>query len=466
MKRMVTQESRHVHKTLVDSSVHPDAKGRHAYDYYFRPGMPLRPAPPRAVVTDIWDTPRQDTAILGRRFHQTPTDSEFTRLFADHMWQGDEPMDAVVRCFQRIGAQRGRQMLDQALDDGIDAVRDAPNELKALFDQLDNPAIPFDPARWEHGRQVWISSSFAGKLGMVIGDFFGTFVGDEVSAATGATGRFVNDYYRRMLETNAWFRNVTYRGAMDRFSPVFKDTIRVRLMHAQVRAGLRRSWGDDHFSHHGNPISNALMMGAAVSFGLMPLAIDHARGRRRPTEDFDAAMYYWAYIAYIFGVAEELIPRNAVDALEAADFMVATAGGPSEWTAVMADFATTEYADQTIAGAIKRTLSAPILGLMACYVGEPLVRALLGTTPLRDVRLGIWPQMFDVIVSLNVHGCAVLDRLPAVDWRRHTLARDGDPFWRLFANFAAVTAARRGITGTPYDHHDATPTARPGCPVH
>jgi ER-bound oxygenase mpaB/B'/Rubber oxygenase, catalytic domain len=462
---MVTQESRNVEKHSVSGSVRSAADDRHPYDYYFRPGMPCRPAPPRAVVNSMWDTGRHDIAILGRRFRQAPAETDVTRLFADHLWQGDEPMDAVVRCFARIGAQRGREMLDRALDDGIDAVGDAPEELTALFDQLDNPAIPYDPVRWEHGRQVWISSSYAAKLGMLVGDFYGTFVGDEVAAATGATGRFVSDPYRRFLESNTWFRNVTYRDAMDRFSPVFKDTVRVRLMHAQVRAGLRRSWGDDHFARHGNPISNATMMGAAVTFGLLPLAIDHTHGRRRSAEDFDAALYYWAYIAYIFGVAEELIPRTAVDALETADFMTATAGGPSEWTAVMADSATTAFADPTMAGAIKRALTAPLLGLMAYYVGEPLVRALLKTTPLHAVRLGIWPQVLGAVVSLNVHYCAALDRLPALDWRRRRKAANGDPFWRQYAAIATAMAARRGITGTPYDHHEATPGTAPGCPV-
>ena len=220
---MVTQESRNVDKHSVSGSVRSAADDRHPYDYYFRPGMPCRPAPPRAVVNSMWDTGRHDIAILGRRFRQVPVETDVTRLFADHLWQG------------------------------------APEELAALFERLDNPAIPYDPVRWEHGRQVWISSSYAAKLGMLVGDFYGTFVGDEVAAATGATGRFVSDPYRRFLESNTWFRNVTYRDAMDRFSPVFKDTVRVRLMHAQVRAAMaqRPDWDYEAWDHPVNQIQIA-----------------------------------------------------------------------------------------------------------------------------------------------------------------------------------------------------------------
>ncbi|WP_458688462.1 hypothetical protein [Nocardia tengchongensis] len=31
----------------------------HPYDYYYRPGMPLRPPPPRAIASDLWFEPRK-----------------------------------------------------------------------------------------------------------------------------------------------------------------------------------------------------------------------------------------------------------------------------------------------------------------------------------------------------------------------------------------------------------------------
>lgn len=444
---------------------HSAASPSHPYDYYYRPGTPLRPPPPRAVVSELWDRPRKNNTVLGRRFTALPNETELIRLFADHMWQGDEPMDAVVDCFRRLSAGHGRKLLNHALDHGIDAVPDAPAELQALFEHLDNPPIPYQPERWEHGRQVWISSSFAGKFGMVVQDSFGTFVGTEVSSAVGATGRFVTNPNRRFFESNTWFRNVTYAGAMERFSPVFKDTVRVRLMHAQVRAGLRRSWGDEHFGQHGNPISSATMMGAAASFGLLPLIVDYIHGRRRPAQEFDAALYYWGYIAQIFGVADELIPRDVDAALDIMDYMAATAGGPTESTAVIADHATASFAERTPYGVAKRALAAPVLGLAACYVGEPLVRALIRTTPLRDVPLGIWPQVTDALVRVNVLWCAAVDQLPGRHWRWRAKARHGDPFWRLLTEVARIGAARHGITSTPYDHHDATAETANGCPI-
>lgn len=242
-------------------------------------------------------------------------------------------MDQLVEALATAEPGRGRGQFEEALERGIGSVDDPSPELVALFKSLDRRPDWLDLQQWEEGRRTWINASMAGHLAMTIYDGFGTFVGEEVSSATGATGMFTRNLPRRLLETAEWFRDATVADLPDRFSAAFKQTVRVRLMHAQARRRLRRAWGDEHFAQHGNPISNATTMGAAVTFGLLPLLFDHAHGRRTSHEQLDAAMMYWSYIAYLFGVAEEIIPRSATEGMEIADWMIATAGGPTPWTA-------------------------------------------------------------------------------------------------------------------------------------
>ncbi|WTL58561.1 DUF2236 domain-containing protein [Nocardia sp. NBC_01499] len=384
----------------------------------------------------------------------------------DHLWQGDEQMDAVVQAFRRVGMAEGRAMLDAALDDGIGSVLDPPAELVALFDRLDNPPQWYDPAVWERGRQLWINASFAGKTAMLALDILATFVGAEVSSATGATGRLVNDFVRRTFETNTWFLNATRAGGMDRYSPVFKDTVRVRLMHSQARAGLRKSWGDEHFEQHGNPISNGTMMGAATNFGLMPLLADHAYGRRCSTDDLDAVMTYWSYIAYVFGVAEELIPRSGAEAIEMFDYIGAYTGGPTEWTGVMAGAADSALDNTSgVRGLLSRAAVGPMLGALAYFAGEPLVRALTKTTSVAEVNLRPWIALTGLTVKANIVTRRVLDRFPFAEQRMIRRARRSDLFWNLNVRFAKALAARQDIHTTPYDHHDATAHTPAGCPI-
>ncbi len=437
----------------------------HPFDYYYRPGLTLRPPPPRAVASPLWLEPRQKMLAQWIDVRPEPVETPTTRLMADHLWQGDEAMDGVVAAFGRIGTAAGRRMLDLALDHGIDALDDPPPEMVVLFDQLDNPPDWYDPELWEYGRRLWINVSTSGKLAMGVQDFMGTFVGAEVASATGASGRFVNDPYRRNLETSTWFWNVTRPGGMQRRSPVFKDTVRVRLMHAQVRAGLRKAWGDDHFAHHGNPISNATMMGAAVTFGISPMCFDHVHGRRYTMAQLDAAMHYWAYIAYVFGVADELVPRTALEGMHMSDYMVATAGTAPEWTDRMATAATGSFARQGISNRLRRAAAAPLIGLMAYYSSTDLTRALLAATPLRSVGTQPWAALTAMAATAEVRLRALDDRLPGARTRMERRTHRDDPAWRTNVRITRLLAARAGIHDTPYDHHDTTADGPATCPA-
>lgn len=437
---------------------------KHPNDYYYRPGLPLRPPPARAVPSDLWFEPRK--AMLGPWIdvRPEPVDTPRTRLMADHLWQGDEPMDALVAAFGRMRAPGGRRMLDQALAHGIDSLDEPLPELVNLFALLDNPPDWYDPDLWEYGRQLWINVSLAGKMAMGVQDFMGTFVGAEVASAVGRTGRFVKDPYRRGLESSVWFRSVTAPRALERTNPIFHDTVRVRLMHAQVRAMLRRSWGDEHFAQHGNPISNATTMGAAVTFGLSPMCFDHVHGRRGSTRQFDAVMHYWAYIAYVFGVAEELIPRSAAEGMEQADYMVATAGVAPQWTATMAGAATRRFSSATPTGRLQIAATAPLLGALAYYSSEPLVRTLFADTALHSVPLRPFSTLVGLAAGTEVKVRALDDRLPGARTRMIRRARHIDPMWDRNTRIARYLAARVGIRTTPFDQHDTT-AEQARCPI-
>jgi hypothetical protein len=439
----------------------PSVDAKHPYDYYWRPGMAMRPAPPRLRFDPMWTHTRRQMLAPWMEFSEVPRATAWTDLFVDHLWQGDELMDAVVARFRETGVAEGRALLDQALDRGIDAVDDPPAELVALFAQLDNPPDWYDAELWEVGRRLWNNASLSGKFGMFVGDTFGTFVGDEVAYATGQTGRFVNAFYRRNLETLAWFNNMTYRGALDRWADPFKDTVRVRLMHSLVRAGLRRAWGGDQFAQHANPISSAMMMNAAISFGLGPLLVDHAHGRTCSRDDLDAASMYWAYIAYVFGVAEELIPKNAAQAIEAMDFIVAYAGGPSQWTDTMITAAVDNQAGPVW---LQRAFLTPLVGFFAYYGGDDLTRAMVRATVLADVNFTPWKRATKVLVYANVGLRRLLDQIPGAAARQAGRKSD-TALWGSLLKITRFVAARKGIHGTPYDHHNGTADISPGCPI-
>src|SRR3569623_315541 len=156
MWRMVSPASDTGHQAAQSLA---DNGPRHPYDYYWRPGMPLREAPARLRFDPIWTQSRRDTLSAWIDFREVPRPTPWTELFVDHLWQGDELMDAVVARFRDMGMTEGRALLDRALDLGIASVPDAPEEFVALFERLDNPPNWYDAGLWEKGRRLWNNAS-------------------------------------------------------------------------------------------------------------------------------------------------------------------------------------------------------------------------------------------------------------------------------------------------------------------
>lgn len=435
---------------------------------FWRPGDQYRPAPPRISYRAHWIWPRKRLLEPWMDFEIVPSETELQRVCADHFWQGDEQMDAVVDDFRSLGFTRGREMFEQALADGIEAVDDAPASLRQLFASIDRRPDWFDAEKFEAGRLAVVDSSLAGKTAMAIQDGLGTFVGEEVASAVGATGRFVNDLRVRQLETLEFFYRVTRPAVTDRWSPEFADVLRVRLMHAQARAGLRRSWGEAHFGYWGNPISASMIAGAAMTFGLIPVLFDHAAGRRRDVVELDGAAHYWGYLAHLMGAPDELIPRDWREGLQIMDYMVATAGGPNKWTEQMVGAATRPLDEG--ASPVSRLLGRAAWwlpqGIVTYYGGESLRRGLFAGTPLEHRRARLSRAAWAGVVTVNITWNRCRDLLPCRAWRTRRRAAHGDATLARQLKLLRSAFSRSGhdipIT---WDGHDTSAAIAPGSPI-
>lgn len=430
-------------------------------------GRAPRPAPPAfGNVTDeeaAWSSAfRRRMTPEWRTFSEQPAQTPLTRQLDDHRWVGDKLIDDVADMFQRVGVTTGRAMFDQALENGIDAVEDAPEELRALFRQLDREPDWFDRDLWEQGRRIWVRSTVFGKLGEFSADIVLTAMTYEVSSAVGSTGRFVRDPLRRNLETMTFFHDMTRAGAMDRFSEEFKQAARVRLMHGQVRRGLRKSWGDERLAFAGDPINNAAMAQAVAAFGASPLLLDHSFGRPLSKADLDAVVMYWGYIVYICGVCEHIIPKDADEVYELGDHMLYTGAKHSQWTPELAQ-SFVNYFDNLADGPflvrlIVRRLALPALyGFLTQVLGEPIMREFVRETPMQESPLGRWSSMVGVVIRVSALGAGMLDSAPIIGQRRRRTAPEVDPFFAAaLSRLKWQSRQRGGPTRATYTSHDHT----------
>ncbi|MGX1806081.1 oxygenase MpaB family protein [Nocardia sp. NPDC055321] len=358
-----------------------------------------------------------------------------TRLVSDHMWQGDELMDAVVVMFRRVGPAKGRKWLDQALEEGIDSLTDPPEELVALFEHLDTPPSWHDPAAWDRGRAAWTDSSFLGKFGMALIDTAYTTMRYDVSSATGSTRWFEQNALFRNRDSAAWFASLGTPGSMERFAEPFKNTVRVRLMHSQVRYGLRQSLGPEAYAERGNPIPNSTMAGGIGAFGLSPLLIDQHLGRKVTDSDLEDVNKFFGYILYVFGVSEDIIPRNFRDAIILTDYVAALGGTPGTEFSVQLNRVFMEFIAE-----LTELFAGPLGGRVAEKVLTPLLMGyahfLLGETLTKEMlrsRGGIGAARMKMLAAL-ARGLAATDarvkgyrdQLPGARERRMRAAAHGD----------------------------------------
>ena len=110
------------------------------FRYFYRDGMPLRPAPERRTKTPSWSTLRHN---IFDKWHTVADSwdgygSLQTKLLDDHMWQTDETGAKLAEAFKRDGAKKSREDFETALNKGIDAVADPSPELIEFFSEVDN----------------------------------------------------------------------------------------------------------------------------------------------------------------------------------------------------------------------------------------------------------------------------------------------------------------------------------------
>lgn len=439
--------------------------GAEPWNRYHRDGDSLRPAPPRIRSTPLWREARR--RVYGDHFDvlDTPRETPLTRLAADQLWEGDRFMDPVAAWFAATGP-RARAMIEQALEHGIETVPNAPQELADLFEHLDRVPDWVDWEMFERGRQLAADTSLPSSAAQIILDGLLSALGEEVSSAGGATGRVIRDPVRRNLETIDWLYQITLPDAFGRFGKGFKDTVRVRLMHALVRRGLIKKWDYEFLTHHGNPISSAHMAFGASTFGMSMLLFDMKAGRRYSRDDLDAVAIYWGYVVYVFGAHEAVIPKTADENMRFGDYMLMTLGEPTAWSPEILKGALfggilnpiLDHDNTVIRTVVRMALFPLVIGYTQYIVGPAVVHETLRYSDY-DRDYSGWEIIARAVAYAAVVPKRVLDLLPGSTARRADRTRTGDPIYRPLVEALRKQATSVGTKHSGYTHHDQPSSA-------
>jgi hypothetical protein len=226
---------------------------------------------------------------------------------------GDPLADDLVAAFRRLPAGVGRQQFETAVEHGIEAVDGPLPELVAFFAQVD--ARPY----WVDQHKLDLAARVLGRIGVVAGftslamlSLMGGYLASRADKTLVATGDLDQMAPRRLAETLAWTVDVTGPGALGRFETGFKGTVRVRLMHAMVRAGINRR-PDWNYADWDQPVNQSTLAGTLLLFSLGNVVGSQALGLRFSGREKYAIYHLWRYVGYVIGVDVEILPTSELD---------------------------------------------------------------------------------------------------------------------------------------------------------
>ncbi len=242
--------------------------------------------------------------------------------------ESDALADAVVEDF---AARRGSwSQLDRALKEGIDSVPDAPPSLRALFAQLDHVPSWVDWDRVERAGQLLFRTSMAGGATLGAKSLCYGYCSPAGNKPLAFTGQLDGPAVgRRLAETGRFVTATCTPGGLRRFGDGFMATVKVRLMHAQVRRLLQQApeWHSDLW---GIPINQHDTVATSLLFSAVFLEGVRQFGfwvTRREAEDY---LHLWKYSGYLIGAPPQLLPDTEHEAQTLADIITLTQGPPDE----------------------------------------------------------------------------------------------------------------------------------------
>ncbi|OXM58272.1 hypothetical protein CFP71_04315 [Amycolatopsis thailandensis] len=247
-----------------------------------------------------------------------------SRLFIDGDIGGDERQVARLRKFAqredpaadvlvpllRKGAQG---QFEQALRQGIESVEGPPEELEAFFRDVEATPYWVDPDRLDRGARA---ITRAGLLGLFpLGDvsLMGGYLASRATKSLVGTGEIEYKASRRLVETATWWIHVTTPGALVLGGRGYESALRVRIVHAHVRAAMNRR-KDWDYAAWDRPVNQVQTAGTLLLFSLVYVFGTQLLGLRYSPRERADILHLWRYVGWLMGVDEELLPADEEDA--------------------------------------------------------------------------------------------------------------------------------------------------------
>lgn len=244
-------------------------------------------------------------------------DDATARRFIEGLTEGDPTAERFVAETYHgdLGARKARDLVEQAQEQGIDTVTEAPASMRALFAEFETRPDWLDPDLLEQGAAVWRRWAYAlGALGNAGTN--DTYTEGWLAVPLSLSGGYAGDRaLHRYLETSRWWIEVSRPGALlTPNSPARNISLHVRIMHVSVRDRVKRhpEWDAERW---GLPISQSAMLLTLLGGSVAPALGLFALGHLTSPHEMRAVLHFNRYCGHLVGVrCEGYFPETVADA--------------------------------------------------------------------------------------------------------------------------------------------------------
>ncbi|MBB1025700.1 MULTISPECIES: oxygenase MpaB family protein [unclassified Dietzia] len=304
-----------------------------------------------------------------------PTEAQ-VQAFTKLMHTCDPVADEVVAAIHGGGGATLRGQVEQALEEGIETVTDPHPAVAAFIASIDDVPYWVDYDKLDLAAQAIARTPTHTLTALTAGIAFpASYVSPRVNDVLLRGGELADRTAARITETVSSSIDCAAPGGMERFGEGTKNTARVRLVHAYIRAGIEHG-GDWNPDTHGKPVNQlhyCVTMVPIIGVALGAMAAGHWYSRR----ERDAIIHLYRYISHSMGVVPEL-QVTSIDDLLRLTWLAA-------WAEVDPDESSTSLTGSTLAAAPllygRRVRDSRIPGLdgLLSRVHSDLARLSLGS---------------------------------------------------------------------------------------
>ena len=240
-------------------------------------------------------------------------DPELASNYVAHTTVGDPEADYVIERLSELDSEESRLLIRAGMNKDEDALQNAPSYIRDFFKGIEDPPDWVDYSAYYPGIRMFHRNSQ-----LVLGAFVGGVLVEGFSTNIGKsfyiTGRLRDQGVRRLKQNNRHMIEIFMPGGLERDGDGWKLSVRIRLIHAQVRHLLNTSfeWETESW---GVPLSSAHMGFAISAFSARLLKHLKSLGAEFDDEERESFMQVWRYSGYLMGIPESILYSDEGSAL-------------------------------------------------------------------------------------------------------------------------------------------------------